>query len=210
MVNFNDSTPAAPGGNTNVAWQQSGANVSAYVPTGAGGVTSVAMTVPTGFTIGGSPVTTTGTLAIGLSNETANTVWAGPTTGSAAAPAFRALVADDIPTQPYDLACSLVGLPGNGATVLIFTAVRAVNFVGNFAGSAGTVGTNPTSTAAYDVKKNGTTIGAVSISTGGAFTFTTTSGTSKSLASGDRLTIIAPSPQDATLSDVGFTLAGTR
>jgi hypothetical protein len=34
--NFNDTTPAAPPGNTNVTWQVSGSNVSAYVPTGGG------------------------------------------------------------------------------------------------------------------------------------------------------------------------------
>src|SRR6202044_1362438 len=35
--NFNNTTPSAPGGNTNVTFQQSGDNVSAYVPTGGGG-----------------------------------------------------------------------------------------------------------------------------------------------------------------------------
>jgi len=110
----------------------------------------------------------------------------------------------------YDLVCSLVGKPGNGATVMIFTATRAVTFGANFSGSYGSVGANPAATAAYDIKKNGSTIGAVSISTGGVFTFTTTSGTAKSLAAGDRLTIAAPSPQDSTLTDVGFTLAGSR
>jgi hypothetical protein len=33
-ANFNGSTPAAPGQNTNCTWQVSGANVSCYVPTG--------------------------------------------------------------------------------------------------------------------------------------------------------------------------------
>lgn len=64
-----------------------------------GVVTSVSQTVPTGFTISGSPVTSSGTLAIGLSNESANTVWAGPTSGGAVAPAFRALVNGDFPTS---------------------------------------------------------------------------------------------------------------
>lgn len=77
-------------------------NGAAALPTwqttsGTGTVTSVALTVPTGFTISGSPITTSGTLAIGLSNETANTVWAGPTSGGAAAPTFRALVTADLP-----------------------------------------------------------------------------------------------------------------
>jgi hypothetical protein len=37
----------------------------------------------------------------GVSTATANTVFAGPTTGAAAAPTFRALVAADIPALPY-------------------------------------------------------------------------------------------------------------
>ncbi len=64
----------------------------------AGTVTSVALTVPAEFSVSGSPITGAGTLAVTKANESANTVWAGPTTGSAAAPTFRALVAADIPT----------------------------------------------------------------------------------------------------------------
>lgn len=67
-----------------------------------GTVTSVAATVPTSIlSISGTPVTTTGTLAIDLVTQTANYVWAGPTTGAAANPTFRALVAADIPTIPF-------------------------------------------------------------------------------------------------------------
>jgi hypothetical protein len=68
---------------------------------GGGTVTSVDMSVPTGFTISGNPVTGAGTLALGLSNETANFVWAGPTSGGAAPPTFRALVSGDIPSLAY-------------------------------------------------------------------------------------------------------------
>lgn len=67
-----------------------------------GTVTSVAATVPTSIlSISGTPVSTTGTLAIDLVTQTANYVWAGPTTGAAANPTFRALVAADIPTIPF-------------------------------------------------------------------------------------------------------------
>ncbi len=111
---------------------------------------------------------------------------------------------------PYDIPCSLVGLPGAGATVLILTATRAVNFAANFSGAYGSVGFNPTSTATYTVKNGATTIGTVAISTSGVFTFATTGGTSQALAAGDRLTVTAPGSQDATLADVGFTFAGTR
>jgi len=49
------------------------------------------------YTISGSPVTSTGTLTFSLSTETANTIFAGPTTGVAAQPGFRALVGADLP-----------------------------------------------------------------------------------------------------------------
>lgn len=65
---------------------------------GAGTVTSVGMTVPGILSVSGSPVTSSGTLALSLATQTANLVWAGPTTGSAATPTFRALVAADIPS----------------------------------------------------------------------------------------------------------------
>lgn len=96
-ANFNDSTPAAPGGHVNIAWQKDGSgNISANIAT-PGSVSSVAVTVPAEFSVSGSPVTTTGTIAITKATESANTVWAGPTTGAAAQPAFRALVAADLP-----------------------------------------------------------------------------------------------------------------
>ena len=69
-------------------------------PGGHGTVTSVGLSLPALFTVTGSPVTTSGTLTATLAAQSANLVWAGPTTGTAAAPAFRSLVADDIPTIP--------------------------------------------------------------------------------------------------------------
>jgi len=68
-------------------------------PAGTGTVTSVAMTVPADMSVGGSPVTTTGTLAVTRNNQNANLVLAGPASGAAATPAFRALVQTDLPTD---------------------------------------------------------------------------------------------------------------
>ncbi len=63
-----------------------------------GTVTSVGLTAPsTIMSVAGSPVTSSGTLAISLLTQSANKVWAGPTTGSAATPTFRSLVAADLP-----------------------------------------------------------------------------------------------------------------
>lgn len=64
---------------------------------GTGTVTSVGLSAPSEFSVSGSPVTGSGTLALSWSTQAANTVHAGPTTGSAAAPTFRSLVAADIP-----------------------------------------------------------------------------------------------------------------
>jgi len=79
--------------------------------TGSGTVTSVAASGPSGFlTWSGSPVTSAGTLTAALNTQTANTVFAGPTTGSAASPTFRGLVAADIPATSiitaYSTSCT--------------------------------------------------------------------------------------------------------
>ena len=65
---------------------------------GLGTVTSVGLTMPAQFTVASSPVTTSGTLAVTLNTQTANSVFAGPVSGGAAAPTFRFLSSADIPT----------------------------------------------------------------------------------------------------------------
>ena len=112
-------------------------------------------------------------------------------------------------TAPYDVGLFIPGLPEDGVEGFKFVAVRAIDFADDFAGSRGHVGANPTSVAAFDVAKNGTSIGSISISTGGVFTFSTTGG-GVSLVAGDRLTLTTPSPQDATLTNVGIVFQGTR
>lgn len=63
-----------------------------------GSVTSVGLSLPGIFTVSGSPVTTSGTLTGTLATQSANKVFAGPTSGAAATPTFRSLVAADLPT----------------------------------------------------------------------------------------------------------------
>lgn len=65
---------------------------------GSGTVTSVALTMPSVFSVSGSPITSEGTLDVTLETETANTVFAGPSSGSAAAPTFRSIAAADLPS----------------------------------------------------------------------------------------------------------------
>lgn len=83
----------------------------------AGTVTSVGVTVPSIFSASGSPVTSSGTIAISLATQTANTVFAGPTTGSAASPTFRALVLGDLPSGLLLTANNLSELTASASTV---------------------------------------------------------------------------------------------
>lgn len=91
--------------------------VSDLVTPLSGSVTSVAASVPASImSVAGSPITTSGTLAVSLATQTANTVWAGPTTGGAATPTFRALVAADITaatdiTRVHGVASSIFNIP---------------------------------------------------------------------------------------------------
>lgn len=62
-----------------------------------GTVTSVALTAPAEISVAGSPVTTSGTLALTWASAAQNAVFAGPS-ASSGTPAFRALVAGDIPS----------------------------------------------------------------------------------------------------------------
>lgn len=62
-----------------------------------GTVTSVGLSMPAEFSVANSPITGAGALTVTKANEPANTHFAGPASGAAAAPTFRALVAADLP-----------------------------------------------------------------------------------------------------------------
>lgn len=120
---------------------------------GSGTVTSVALTVPTDvLAVSGSPVTSSGTLAISKANQSANTVAAGPTSGGAAAWAFRALVAADIPsllaskisdftTQVNTLIAAAVGVTVQAYSAVLTTIAGLSPSNGNFLKYVGTAWT---------------------------------------------------------------------
>jgi large repetitive protein len=86
---------------------------------GGGSVTSVGLSLPSIFTITVSPITTVGSLTAVLAPQAANLLFAGPTTGVAAAPTFRSLVVGDLPAgiPNANLANSSITVAGN-ATAL--------------------------------------------------------------------------------------------
>jgi hypothetical protein len=65
---------------------------------GAGTVTSVGLSLPGSvFSVSGSPVTGSGTLTGSFTTQTANRFFAGPVSGGAATPTFRAIQTADLP-----------------------------------------------------------------------------------------------------------------
>lgn len=91
---------------------------------------------------------------IGVTTAAANEVFAGPTAGAAAAPAFRALVAADIPALPY----------GTG-TVTSVSVVSANGFAGTVATSTTTPALTLSTSITGLLKGNGTAISAAVVNT---------------------------------------------
>lgn len=107
------------------------------------------------------------------------------------------------------------GAPSANQPMLWANVIQPITFAADFAGSEGnidpSVGTNPTATVTLTVKKwvsgVATTIGTISISTSGVFTFATTSHAAQSAGTGDLIAVYNQNPADATLAYPTFTLA---
>lgn len=126
---------------TACAWLDANGNVfTGACPTGT--VTSVGLSMPGMFSVANSPVTTAGTLTVTLANQNANLVFAGPSSGGAAAPTFRTLVAGDFGTGIAQSAV-LIGPSGSSGAATFRTLVDA-DVPDNL--TLGTVSGNPTFT----------------------------------------------------------------
>lgn len=106
------------------------------ISSGSGTVTSVALSLPSIFTVTGSPVTTSGTLTATLATQAANTVFAGPTTGTAS-PTFRT-----IRLSTNDVGDVVISSPSTNQ-VLAYNGTNWVNTGIVGANATGTVGVSP-------------------------------------------------------------------
>lgn len=186
------------GGNSGKFLTTNGSATSWATVSGTGTVTSVAQTVPAEFSISGSPITTSGTLAINKASQSANTGWFGPTSGGATAPTFRSLVVADLP-NPYGTSSFTSNAPviGNGSGALT---------VGSRSGNTTTFGTTTGSLtsghcAQFDASGNLVDAGAACSAGGGG------SVTSVGLSDASTTPIYSISGSPVTTSGtLGFTL----
>lgn len=140
-----------------------------YTLTGGGSVSSVGLTMPAIFSVSGSPITTSGTLGVTYVTQSANTVFAGPTSGGVSAPAFRSLVTADFPAS--GAAAATYGSATQSAVVAVdatgrITSASNSTITPAFSSITGT----PTTLAGYgitDAALSATTISAGTGLTGG-------------------------------------------
>jgi len=107
--------------------------------------------------------------------------------------------------KAYDLSGFCNGVPAASAVVLYIPIVRASTFQSSFTGSVGVAKTAATASTTFTIKRNGTAIGTMIFAASGTTaTFTLTGSASNSV--GDIVSVEAPSTQDATLANIGFTI----
>jgi hypothetical protein len=109
-------------------------SISSVASASGGQVNSVNLSIPSIF----GTVTNTGTavdpiLTYGLANQSANLVFAGPATGAATTPSFRALVSDDIPSLAIS---KITGLNATLSTFLTNNLSDGTIWVGNVSNGA--------------------------------------------------------------------------
>lgn len=114
-------------------------------------------------------------------------------------------------SKPFDASAFYPGVPTASAILLRIPIARAVSFAANFSGSYGIGSVAATASTAFDIQKNGSSIGTITFAISATTaTFVSSGGTAQSFVAGDILAIVAPASPDATLANVGVVLAGTR
>lgn len=112
----------------------------------------------------------------------------------------------ETPSKPADFSVFVSGAPTDSELLLRLEAAFA--FTLSNSGHVGSSGVSATSSAVFTLKKNGSSIGTVSFSSSGSTA--SFSVTQTAFASGDILTLYAPSSADITLADLSFTFRASR
>ncbi len=167
-------------------------------------VSSVGLSLPSIFTVTNSPVTSSGTLTGSLNTQTANTVFAGPSSGSAAVPTFRAMVSADYPASTINYGSiqnetksTILGNPSGSTSAAPseITLGAGLSFSGTTLVNTG-VTTNPLTTLGDIIYASNTATPATPARLGGS----TTASTKEFLTSTATAGGVAQAPAWATLA----------
>lgn len=130
-TSYTVSWPAAQATVTGQVLSNDGTGNLSWAAGSAGSVTSVALADGSStpiYTITNSPVTGTGTLTFSLNTQTANTVFAGPASGSVAQPTFRGLVSLDIPNNAANTSGTAANITAtSNATLVTLSALTTAS-----------------------------------------------------------------------------------
>jgi hypothetical protein len=111
--------------------------------------------------------------------------------------------------KSFDVAVFAPGVPVASQKLARIPLARAVVFPSGAAASVAKAGTAATASTTFTLSKNGSAFATVVFAISGT-TGTWTQALDATFAAGDVLEIDAPGSPDATLADIGITLAGTR
>lgn len=98
------------------------------------------------------------------------------------------------------------GVPVSNATLYTLIASYAFTLPANLVGTTLSIGTNPSSTVVFDVKKNGVGFGTISISSSGVVTL---SGSATSFAVNDTFSLVAPAALNG-IANIAFQFLATK
>lgn len=160
-----------------------------------GTVTSVGMTVPTALlSVSPASVTTSGTFAVSLPTQSANTVFSGPSASPSATPTFRLLAAADLPKQPSITTSGTVPTiavgagAGSGGSAAISST--ATNLAGTVSITTGTIPVGSATLATITYNGSGFPNGSIVVISPANASTAALSGTSAVIALGTTTTIV--------------------
>ena len=122
--------------------------------------------------------------------------------------AIQVVETEDSADPPADLTGFKTGQPNADEVLLRVPTARRTRMKVNLAGSQGTADVAATAQTDFGIRRNGTSFATMRFAAA-ATTASFIAATETVLEPGDILSIVAPTTPDATLADIGFTLAGT-
>jgi len=123
-------------------------------------------------------------------------------------PTQYTLTGNGVSAQPTTISGGFSGAPAAGQQIFRYVLAGPVVFPAGLSGSYGSAGAAATAQATFQIDKNGAAVGTM-VFAAGAATASFTMASSTAFQAGDVLTIIAPSPADATLANLAWSLVGS-